>query len=205
MVVVKRPQIVHADGRHVFLPAQHRVAIRMPQVRKGLVGLIEPGLGRFQLARSLLADHLALGLDLARVEVGPAHPVGFNLKRDLPPARGKREPVVRVILARLGVGLPTRQKCQLIDLPLGKTLSPLEEHVLDEMRQPRLARRFIERTDRIKQVADDDRHPLARQDQGSQAVIQQPLENHQVAGSWGGWAGLETSRHIRAAPWFYDD
>ena len=177
----------------------------MPQVGKGLVGLIEPCLGRFQLTGSLFADHLALGLNLARVEVGPPHPVGFNLKRNLPAAGGKREPVVREILARLGIGLPTRQKCELIDLPLGKTLGPLEEHVLDEMSQPRLARRLIERTDRIKQVADDDRHPLARQDQGAQAVIQQPLENHQVAGSWSGWAGLETSRHIRAAPSFYDD
>ena len=72
MVVVERPQVVDADPRHVVGPAQDRVAIRMPQVGDGLVGLVEPGLGRFQLAGSLLADDLALGLDLAGVEPGPA-------------------------------------------------------------------------------------------------------------------------------------
>ena len=107
---------------------------------------------------------------------------------------------MREVLARLGVGLPAGDERELIDLPLGEPLGPLEEHVLDEVRQPRLARRLVERTDRIKQVADDDRHPLARQDQGAQAVVQHPLEDHQVAGSWSGWAGLETSRHVRAAP-----
>ena len=165
MVLVERLQVLDADPRHVFGPAQDRVAIRVPQVGDGLVGLVEPGLGRLHLARPLLADHLPLGLDLVAGRTGPAHPVGLDLQGKLPAVGREGEPEVRAVLAGLGVGLPPGDERELVDLPLGESLGPLEQHVLEEVGQPRLSRRLVERTDRIKQVADHDRHALARQDQ----------------------------------------
>ena len=95
---------------------------------------------------------------------------------------------------------PPRDERELVDLPLGKPLGPLEQHVLEEVRQPRLARGLIERADRVEQVADDDRHLPARQDQGAQTVVQSLLEHRQVADPGSGGAAFESSSHFRAAP-----
>ena len=144
------------------------------------MGLLEPALGRIELASPLLADYLPLHLDLMRIEPHAVHPVGLDRQGELPAVRRKREPVVRAILARLGVGLPAREQDQPVDLPLGKALGPFEEHVLDEVGQTREPRRLVERPHRIIQVADDDRGASPRQHQDLEAVGQGPLGNRKV-------------------------
>ena len=69
--LVERSQVVGADPRDVFGPAQDRVAIRMTKVGERQMGLVEPALGRIELAGPFLDDHAALDLDLAGVEPRP--------------------------------------------------------------------------------------------------------------------------------------
>ena len=99
------------------------------------------------------------------------------------------------VLAGLGVRLPGRDEREAVDLPLGEPLGPLEEHVLDEVGQARLARRLVDRADRVIQVADDDRGVRAGQDQGLEAVGQGPLEDREVSHPGGRGAGGQSSGH----------
>ena len=198
--LVESGQVVEADPRHVFRPAQHRIAIGVFHVAGQLMHLVEPGLGRLDLPGALLADDLPLGLDLVPIETRQRHPVGLDLQRQLPVVRRKHEPEVRAVLAGLGIGLSPRDERELVDLALGKSLGPLEQHVFEEVRQPRLARRLVERADRIEEVADDDGYLPARQDQGAEAVVQNSLEYRQIAHPGSRGAGLESSSHVRAAP-----
>src|SRR5271157_3544551 len=167
--------------------------------------LVEPGLGRLDLPGALLADDLPLGLDLVHIETRQRHPVGLDLQRQLPAVRRKHEPEVRAILAGLGVGLSPRDERELVDLALRESFGPLEQHVFEKVRQPRLARRFVERADRIEEVADDDGYLPARQDQSAEAVVQNSLEYRQIADPGSRGAGLESSSHVRAAPGSPDD
>ena len=138
---------------------QPRIGLRYgwTQVGDGQVRLVEPPQGRVEVPGPLLGDDVPLGLDLARVERRPAHPVGLDGQGQLPAVGGEGEPVMRAVLARLGVRLPGRDERQAVDLPLGEPLGPLEQHVLDEVRQPGLARGLVHRADRVVQVADHQR------------------------------------------------
>ena len=192
---VERAQVVHADPRQVVGPAQDRVAVRVAEVGDGHVRLVEPPQGRVEVAGPLLGDDVPLGLDLARVERRPAHPVGLDGQRQLPAVGGEGEPVMRAVLARLGVRLPGRDERQAVDLPLGEPLGPLEQHVLDEVRQPGLARGLVHRADRVIQVADHQGGVAPGQHEGLEAVGQGPLEDRQVPHP--GWqrAGRLSSGH----------
>src|SRR5271157_1346950 len=162
--------------------------------------LVEPRLGRLDLPGALFADDLPLGLDLVHIETRQRHPVGLDLQRQLPVVRRKHEPEVRAVLAGLGVRLPPRDERELVDLALRESFGPLEQHVFEEVRQPRLARRLVARADRIEEVADDDGYLPARQDQGAEAVVQNSLEYRQIADPGSRGAGLESSSHVRTAP-----
>src|SRR5271166_5463118 len=203
--LVEGDQVVEADPRHVFRPAQYRIAIGVFHVAGQLMHLVEPGLGRLDLPGALLADDLPLGLDLVHIETRQRHPVGLDLQRQLPAVRRKHEPEVRAVLAGLGVRLSSRDERELVDLALRESFGPLEQHVFEEVRQPRLARRLVKRADRIEKVADDDGYLPARQDQSAQAVVQNPLEYRQIADPGSRGAGLESSSHVRAAPRSLDD
>ncbi len=157
--------------------------------------LVETTLGRIELAGPFLDDHAALDLDLAGIEPRPVHPVGLDRQRQLPALPRKREPVVRAVFGGLGVGLPPREQHQPVDLTLGKSLGPLEEHVLDKVSQPRLARRLVERADRVIKVAHHDRCTPERQDQGSQSVVEPPFADGQVGKPGGGGAWFQLSSH----------
>ena len=63
--LVERSQVVGADPRDVLGPAQDRVAIRMTKVGDRQMGLVEPSLGRIELAGPFLDDDAPLDLDLA--------------------------------------------------------------------------------------------------------------------------------------------
>ena len=137
MCLVKRLQFVRSRMRKVFGPAQDRVAVRMTKISDCKMRLVETPVGRIQLAGSFLEDDAPLDLDLGRVESGPAHPVGLEYKAQFPSLLRKCEPVVGTILRSLGVRLPAGQQNEPVDLPLGKALSSLEEHMLDKVGQPR--------------------------------------------------------------------
>ena len=118
MSPIEGGQVVQADPRHVFRPAQHGIAIGVLHVAGQLMHLVEPGLGRLDLPGPLLADDLPLGLDLVLIETRQRHPVGLDFQRQLPAVGRKHEPEVRAVLAGLGVGLPSRDERKLIDLAL---------------------------------------------------------------------------------------
>ncbi len=110
VAAVERLEVGDLDPLQVVWPAEDRVAIRMADVAGGEVGLVEPAEGRLLLAGPLLGDHLAFGRDLDGVEGRPEHPVGLDRQRQFPAIGGEGEPVMRRVLARLGVGLARRDE-----------------------------------------------------------------------------------------------
>ena len=195
VAVVERPEVVDRDPCQVVGPAQDRVAIGVPQVGQGQVGLVEPAEGRIEVAGALLADDMPLRLDLTRVEDRPPHPVGLDRQRELPAVGREGEPVMGRVLAGLGVRMPGGDERQAIDLPLGKPLGPLEEHVLDEVRQPGLTRRLVERADRVVEVGDNDRGMRAGEHQHPEPIGQRPLEDREVSHPGRQGAGGRPSGH----------
>ena len=195
MKLVKLAEVVGRDPRQVVGPAEDRVPVRVVKVGERQVGLVEPADGRIQVAGALLDDHVPLGLDLAGVERRAAHPVGLDGQGELPAVGRERKIIMGTIFARLGVGMTRRDEGETVDLPLGEAFGPLEEHVLDEVRQARLARRLVHRPDRVIQVADDDRGVTPRQDQRLETVGQGPLEDREVSHPRGGRAGGQSSGH----------
>ncbi len=195
VLAVEAGEVVGADPRGVLGPAEDRVAVGMAQVRDSQMVLVEPALRRIELPGPLLADHPALELDLAGVEPGVTDAIGLDRQGELPAVGREGEPVVRAVLAGLGVALAGRRRDQSIDLALREPLRPLEEHVLDEVRQARQARRLVERTHRIIKVDHHDRRPAPGQDQDLQAVVEPSLGDRQVELAGGREAGLQSSGH----------
>src|SRR5262249_10535012 len=87
-------QVIDLDPRDIIAPAQNRVSVWMAQITHGQMSLLEPGLGRVELARPLLADDLALDFQFSSIEPRTAHPVCLDRQRQLPAIGRKREPVV---------------------------------------------------------------------------------------------------------------
>ena len=103
---------------------------------------------------------------------------------------------MRVVFRSLGVRLSPREQHQSVDLPFGKSISPLEEHMFNKVSYAGAPRRLIERADRIVQVTHDDRNMPARQYDGEHSVVQPPFAHWQVVDGGGRGAWFHPSSHF---------
>ena len=178
--LVKPPEVVEGDSREVLRPSEDGVAVRVAKVRLREVVLVEATQGGVEVERPFLDNHLAFGFHLDGVEVRPQHTVSLDRQREFPTLRRKGEPVVRVILAGFGVRLAGGDKREAINLPLRKPVGPLEEHMLDEVRQPTLAGRLVNRADGVVKVGQNHGRVASGQYQCLEAVVERPLAHGQV-------------------------
>src|SRR5690348_12807540 len=86
------------------------------------------------LALGLLDDRLQLAGELLRIDDGVTESVGLNVERLSQPGRGKHGEVTGVIVPRPGIQIPAHR----LGLPRygadAPSSRPLEEHVLQDMR-----------------------------------------------------------------------
>ena len=96
---------------------------------------------------------------------------------------------------------PPAMNARLVDLALRESFCPLEQHVLKEVRQPRLARRLVERADRIEKRSQTTMGTcLHGRTRARRPLSRSALEYRQIADPGSQGAGLESSSHVRAAP-----
>ena len=125
--------------------AQDRPTVRV--LAEVLAGQHAPegGAGRVGGAADLLQDHVALALDLDRVERGVLRRVGQDVQRGVEAPGGQHDVEVRPVLGGRGVHLAAEAGDRLIDHAGPPRGRPLEEQVLDEVRQPRLVGGLVAR------------------------------------------------------------
>ena len=139
--VVEDRLVRHAgDGRG---GAQDRPPVRVLAEVATRQDAPERGARRVLGAPDLLQHHVSLPLDLDRVERRVLGRVGEDVERRLE-ARGRQDDVeVRPVLGRGRVHLASEARDRLVDHARPAGRRPLEQQVLDEVRQPRLVRPFV--------------------------------------------------------------
>ena len=140
-------------GLEVLHAADDRVLVRMHRERGVVQQLGQPAVGLVLDAHPALFLHdLALALERVFVDAQRGHAVGLEPQHQRQVLRGRRLPVDRDVLARLGVGLAADAGDERAVRFRLHVLRALEHHVLEQVRKPGAAGLLVLRPDVVPQL-----------------------------------------------------
>ena len=168
---VERDDVLERRGVELVGAADHAAPVRVHGVRFAVDELVEHAVRLGEDALLVLADHhVALGREVRRVHVERREPVGFGPQQPLEVVRRHDLVVVRDVFGREGVVEAADVFGEPVDRLGRGARRALEHQVLEEVREPRAARRVVLAADAVGDVDRDRGHPAVDDEDGAQAV-----------------------------------
>ena len=189
---VEGERVLARERFDLVAPADHRPAVGMVEIERSLdlLGELRARIVGDALVL-LLEHHVALRQHVGVGQHQAGHAIGFECHDGLELLA--RDPLVErgIIVRRERILLAAHFVDGLREFS-GRSLGrALEHQVFEEMRQPRLARRFVGGSDPVPDHVGDDRRAVVGDDHDFEAVVQGEIGNGAGAGGLGKASGRQ--------------